>query len=254
MALPLPKLSDTSEFGVHLIQYMLTAPRLKLAEIIPTVIDDFHSSFLINATWGKHASAALGNTLHPEKLQHQPTITFLEPGDDEGDDDDQYEALKHKKHDKHGKHEDKHPAPKPMIPLNNLVIAMTDPDAPSRDDPKWSEIAHWLAIGVPMHLNSTTDPLVLRLSNSNDEEPTHGLVDILPYKPPGPPPKTGKHRYVFVAFSPLNGTSEPLNLTVPKERRHWGFEGERMGVRQWASENGLVQIGANFVYAQNDKQ
>jgi len=218
---------------------------LKLAEIIPTVVDDFHSSFLINATWGKHASAALGNTLDPEKLKHQPTITLLEPGDDEGDDDeDMSDMFNHKKHDKHGKH----PAPKPTIPLNNLVIALTDPDAPSRDDPKWSEMAHWLAIGVPMKLNTTSS------SSVQDEAPTHGLVDILPYKPPGPPPKTGKHRYVFVAFSPLNGTSEPLNLTVPKERRHWGFEGERMGVRQWATENGLVPVGANFVYAQNEKQ
>jgi len=220
---------------------------LKLAEIIPTVIDDFHSSFLINATWGKHASAALGNTLDPEKLQHQPIVTLVEPGDSGGEDDE--DVLKHKKHEKHGEHT----APiKPTIPLNNLVIALTDPDAPSRDDPKWSEMAHWLAIGVPM--DRTTLPAVYQLSNDKDKEPTHGLVDILPYKPPGPPSKTGKHRYVFIAFSPLNGTSEPLHLSVPKERRHWGFEGERMGVRQWAAENGLVPIGANFVYAQNAKQ
>jgi len=170
----------------------------------------------------------------------------VEPGDDDEDD-----LFKHKKHEKHDKN--KHPNPvKPKIPLNNLVIALTDPDAPARDDPKWSEMAHWLAIGVPMNL--TTLPDAHKLSGDKDKVPTHGLVDILPYKPPGPPPKTGKHRYVFVAFSPLNGTSEPLHLTVPKDRRHWGFEGERKGVRQWAAENGLVPVGANFVYAQNSKQ
>ena len=27
-----------------------------------------------------------------------------------------------------------------------LTIALTDPDAPSRDNPKWSEMCHWIAI------------------------------------------------------------------------------------------------------------
>ncbi len=27
-----------------------------------------------------------------------------------------------------------------------LTIALTDPDAPSRGDPKWSEMCHWIAI------------------------------------------------------------------------------------------------------------
>lgn len=27
-----------------------------------------------------------------------------------------------------------------------IAIALTDPDAPSRDDPKWSEMCHWIAI------------------------------------------------------------------------------------------------------------
>lgn len=27
-----------------------------------------------------------------------------------------------------------------------LTIVLTDPDAPSRDDPKWSEMCHWIAV------------------------------------------------------------------------------------------------------------
>lgn len=65
----------------------------------------------------------------------------------------------------------------------------------------------------------------------------------MPYKPPGPPPKTGKHRYVFVALAPRNGTTERLNLSVPKDRQRWGFEGERAGLKEWARENGLGVVG-----------
>lgn len=65
----------------------------------------------------------------------------------------------------------------------------------------------------------------------------------MPYKPPGPPPKTGKHRYVFVALAPINGTTERLNLSKPGDRQRWGFEGERAGLREWARENGLGIVG-----------
>lgn len=71
---------------------------------------------------------------------------------------------------------------------------------------------------------------------------------------PGPPPKTGKHRYVFLVLAPANSTTEELHLSKPKDRQHWGYDWERMGVRQWMMENGLVAVGANFIYAQNKKQ
>lgn len=70
-----------------------------------------------------------------------------------------------------------------------------------------------------------------------------GIKEIMPYKPPGPPPKTGKHRYVFVALTPKNGTSERLHLSKPGDRQHWGYEKERQGLRMWAEENGLEVVG-----------
>lgn len=76
---------------------------------------------------------------------------------------------------------------------------------------------------------------------------------MIGYKPPGPPPKTGKHRYVFLVFAPKNGTTEQLKLSKPKDRQHWGYEKEG-GVRDWAESNGLVPVAANFVYAKNKKQ
>lgn len=139
----------------------------------------------------------------------------------------------------------------------SYVLTLTDPDAPSHDDPKWSEFCHWIATGL-------TAPTGVLFAS--------GLQNIIEYKPPGPPPKTGKHRYVFVIFVPANGTTEGLHLSKPSDRKHWGYDEKGNGVKDWARKNGLVPVGelssllrsslsgaltytaANFIYAQNDKQ
>lgn len=66
------------------------------------------------------------------------------------------------------------------------------------------------------------------------------------YKAPAPPEKTGKHRYVAVVLAPKNGTTEALDLVVPEERKKWGYEGARTGVREFAGLNGLKVIGEFF--------
>ena len=70
------------------------------------------------------------------------------------------------------------------------------------------------------------------------------------YTPPAPPEKTGKHRYVILALTPVNGTSEKLNLSKPSDRKRWGHDevvdGRTHGVRDWAKENGLTPIGKLF--------
>lgn len=111
------------------------------------------------------------------------------------------------------------------------TITLTDPDAPSRANPEWSEMCHWILTGVAA-------------SSSNCELSTlTSTEDIIPYKPPGPPKKTGKHRYAFLVFVPANGTTDSLNLTKPDDRQHWGTGKERHGVRDWASDNGLIPVG-----------
>lgn len=178
------------------------------AEIIPDVLDDFYPTVAINVTWSKKKTAELGNTLKPKKLQDAPRIDLID-------------ITNHN-------------------PGNmKYTIAMTDPDAPSRENPKWSEMCHWIATNI---------------SISATEWSSHAYDEVVEYKPPGPPPKTGKHRYVIIAFAPANRTTAPLHLIPPKERQHWGFDEEGLGVKKWAAVNGLVPVGANFIYAKNKKQ
>ena len=177
-------------------------------------------------SWEK-GEADLGNTIKPKHLQDAPSITLNEDTSP-------------------GSTTDKHPT---------YVVTLTDPDAPSRDNPKWSEMCHWIATNVSVTPRTFS---ILPL-------PEHGLVeqdveeasspdDVVEYKPPGPPPKTGKHRYVFLVFAPKNGTTEALHLSVPKDRQHWGTGKKDGGVREWAEANELVPVAANFVYAKNKKQ
>lgn len=134
------------------------------------------------------------------------------------------------------------------------ALILTDPDATSRSDPKSSEYLHWIATMVT-DLSSLSD--IAAQAN-----------ELIKYAPPAPPPKTGKHRYVFVLLAGPEGTK----LTKPAERPHWGYGKVRHGVRDWAEENGLVVLGecwyvwavvsnelmripgANFFYAQNKQQ
>ncbi|KAI8958771.1 PEBP-like protein [Daldinia sp. FL1419] len=188
---------------------------LKKADIFPTVIDEFLPSFILDAEWPSGEHTELGNTVEVEKVQDEPTISVYQSRS----------SL----------------APAEKSSGVTYTITITDPDAPSRDNPEWSEFCHFIATGVDI---SSSDS-VLRLSS---------LKDIIPYKPPGPPPKTGKHRYVFLVFAPANDTTDPLHLTKPGDRKHWGTGKARHGVRDWAEENGLKPVAANFIYAQNEEQ
>lgn len=177
------------------------------------VIDEFLPAFILDVNWSSSDSASLGNTLKPKKLQDEPSITLTRP-----------------------------PTPRGVCYTATNVtytVTVTDPDAPSRHDPKWSEFLHWIATGLVVSDAAGPSCLSRHTLSLTD------LKDLVPYHPPGPPKKTGKHRYVFLVFAPENRTTEPLHLTKPEGRKHWGYDydGERVGVRKWAAENGLVPVG-----------
>ena len=118
-----------------------------------------------------------------------------------------------------------------------FTLILTDPDAKSREKPKMSEMCHWI-------MTNLTTPAPWSLDTSKLKE-----GELVEYLPPSPPPKTGKHRYIFVL---LEGKSK--HLTTPKGRPHWGYGKIRHGIRDWAEENDLEVVGANFFYAANKKQ
>lgn len=135
----------------------------------------------------------------------------------------------------------------------SYVVTLTDPDAPSRDNPEWSEMCHWIASNVT--IAPDTFSIMPEFGPVEQSESTAAaLQDVMEYKPPGPPPKTGKHRYVFLVFAPKNGTTKPLHLSKPEDRQHWGTGKEGGGVREWATDNGLVPVAANFIYSENEEQ
>ncbi|KAM0519930.1 hypothetical protein ACHAQF_006086 [Verticillium nonalfalfae] len=177
------------------------------AGIIPNVISEFQPVLGLSASWSKDATASLGNSLDPSALSSPPSVHLEKAGSASS-----LEADK------------------------SYVLTLTDPDAPSRGDPKWGEFCHWIATGLSISASASR------------------LEDVLEYKPPAPPEKTGPHRYILIAFVPANGTTEPLNLSKPGDRKHWGASAPGHGVKDWAHANGLVPIAANFFYAQNKKQ
>ncbi|RYP11024.1 hypothetical protein DL765_007900 [Monosporascus sp. GIB2] len=202
----------TGEFDRLLMD--ATKPLLVKTLIFIKVVDEFLPSFILDVEWSSDVYASLGNTLKPKKVQDQPTFSVI-----------------------------RSPGTTGSAAANlTYTITLTDPDAPSRDNPKWAEMCHFIATGLKL---SASDP-----STSTSSE----LKDIMPWKPPGPPPKTGKHRYVFLLFAPANGTTEPLNLTKPEDRQHWGTGKERHGVRDWALDNGLapVVIGPFITYKRQE--
>lgn len=66
------------------------------------------------------------------------------------------------------------------------TLLMIDPDAPSRQNPKFREFRHWLVMNIP----GTS-------INKGDE--------VIGYISSGPPKNTGLHRYVFLIYKQPNG-------------------------------------------------
>jgi phosphatidylethanolamine-binding protein len=191
------------------------------AEIIGDVLDDFEPAYFIDLAYPKgHEAVLLGNDIPVKAVSKRPTFTF--------------HSL----------------APTSTKKNSTFTLVLTDPDATSRADPAKSEMCHWI-------LTNLTTPLP-EDGMSTVFEPDLPFLGILKskkegelksYYPPAPPPKTGKHRYVFVL---LEGDS--TDIQAPGKRPHWGYGKVRHGVKDWAEENDLKVVGANFFYAANKKQ
>ncbi|KAI9845455.1 MAG: mitochondrial thiamine pyrophosphate transporter [Thelocarpon superellum] len=113
---------------------------------------------------------------------------------------------------------------------------MTDPDAMTPEHVKLFEFCHWIATNVSLVPTAIASP-----------------AEVESYYPPGPPPKTGPHRYVFVLLRPRRGHGSK-DLTKPESRYHWGFSKPGQGLRLWANENDLEPVGNEHLKDEGSRQ
>ena len=80
-------------------------------------------------------------------------------------------------------------------------------------------------------------------------DPRDTLDELVKYMAPAPPKKTGKHRYIFVLLEPKEGQGN--SLKKPAKRPRWGYDKTGQGVMEWAEDNELQPVGANFFIARH---
>ncbi|EGC37453.1 hypothetical protein DICPUDRAFT_46512 [Dictyostelium purpureum] len=109
------------------------------------------------------------------------------------------------------------------------TLIKTDPDAPSREDPKFGEWRHWLVTNIPG--NKLTEGQVLS-----------------EYIGAGPPPNTGLHRYIFILCkqpSKIHFKGEFICKANADTRNNWKAIDF---IKKW----NLEPEGINFYQAQYD--
>ncbi|XP_072934590.1 phosphatidylethanolamine-binding protein homolog F40A3.3-like isoform X1 [Epargyreus clarus] len=115
-------------------------------------------------------------------------------------------------------------------PDHFYTLAMTDPDAPSRKEPKFREWHHWLVGNIPGGDVASGETLSAYVGS-------------------GPPPDTGLHRYVFLVYK------QPGKLTFD-EPRLTNTSGDKRGlfsIAKFAEKYKLgVPIAGNFYQAEYD--
>ncbi|XP_077571780.1 phosphatidylethanolamine-binding protein 1 [Stigmatopora nigra] len=101
-------------------------------------------------------------------------------------------------------------------PTKLYTLALTDPDAPSRKNPKFREWHHFLVVNMKGNDMST------------------GVV-LSDYVGSGPPQGTGLHRYVWLVYS----QSEALSCTEPVLTNRSGDGRGKFSVRSFRRKYGL---------------
>ncbi|KAH8381923.1 hypothetical protein KR009_001051 [Drosophila setifemur] len=111
-----------------------------------------------------------------------------------------------------------------------FTLLMVDPDAPTRQDPKFREILHWSVVNI------TGSDLA-----SGQESAA--------YVGSGPPKDTGLHRYIFLLFRQQN----KIEIETPRIPNNVRAGRLNFNSREFASKYGLGSpIAANYYQAQFD--
>ncbi|RCH91511.1 Phosphatidylethanolamine-binding protein 4 [Rhizopus azygosporus] len=170
---------------------MNIANALKKAEISPNIVPEgFSPSTLLSIRYPKGEDVALGNFIKPSDSAETPNISFVAP-----DSDAQYTLL------------------------------LIDPDAPSKQDPKWGPYRHWVVVNIP---------------GSADFMAANQLTS---YMGPAPPPKTGDHRYIFLLYKQPSINSNFNALSQ---------DASCFDYKSFVQQNGLELVSVNFFVSRND--
>ena len=150
-------------------------------DVIPAALG-FRPSIFFSPVYPKSdGNAVLGTSLSKDHTQDEPAIRIVRSEDDVID--------------KAGKEK-------------SYTLVLTDPDAPSRKDPKFAQWRHWVVCFSHFETNvrpgcdiTLTCNVVLQITGLRvPNEPGSGMIQktkpsSTPYYGPAPPPGTGPHRY-----------------------------------------------------------
>ncbi|RUS16661.1 hypothetical protein BC937DRAFT_90948 [Endogone sp. FLAS-F59071] len=110
----------------------------------------------------------------------------------------------------------------------SYTLVMTDPDAPSRINQQFGEWRHWIVTNIP------------------GDNPSLTAAQLhTPYVPPSPGANTGLHRYLFLLYRQTRGTTEFAAMSHERPDRR------KFKSREFAAENGLELVAANFFLCEN---
>ncbi|KAH6933139.1 hypothetical protein HPB50_012490 [Hyalomma asiaticum] len=113
------------------------------------------------------------------------------------------------------------------------AIAMLDPDAPSRRDPKFRPILHWLVVNV--EAGDVKKPVNYKSG-----------TELYRYRGPRPPMGSGPHRYVFLAYKQYRTIDMPQTLVVPTDKR------KNFNMNKFVKEHNLGNpIAINYFLAED---
>ncbi|KAF8845560.1 PEBP-like protein [Paxillus ammoniavirescens] len=189
---------------------------VRQAGIIPDVIPDkspFTPEALLVVKWPTGKQATLGNTLTTIDTADEPSVSFTPMQSFAAASDIGY------------------------------TLVMTDPDAPSRENPKMGQWRHWVVTGLQAPALTALDTGDLRARFSKSA--------TTPYQPPAPPRGTGPHRYVFLLYQ------EPiLDFVIPPdapEHKNGPNDRAKWNAAKFAEEYGLKLVGVNYFFVRGEE-
>ncbi|XP_066965327.1 protein D3-like [Macrobrachium rosenbergii] len=167
--------------------------RLTIEEIVPDVVDELPPHH-VKVKYGS-CEVSCGNVLTPTQVFEEPTEISW-----------------------------------PADSSSLYTLCMTDPDAPSRQNPAMREFLHWLVVNIPGCELSKGETLAQFVGS-------------------GPPKGTGLHRYVFLAYQQPGKLScdEPKMPNTSTENRR------QFSIRNFAAKYKLKLVAGNFYQAEYDE-